>query len=133
MFLCFVIAWPISKLLDAILGEELANLYARGELKELVYLHGQAREDSEERLTKDEIMIIKGAMDMVWALPACQHLHVRDLTMEFLITATSLANSICCCGRRQKRLKRIWIFDLSWSLPPGCAQFREVIFIPYIQ
>jgi hypothetical protein len=75
MFLCFAISWPISKLLDAILGEESANLYARGELKELVYLHGQAREDSEERLTKDEIMIIKGAMDMVrgWHWAAIRH------------------------------------------------------------
>lgn len=56
MAICFVIAWPISKLLDYVLGHEKANLYARGELKELVYLHGQSgRADHAEQLTRDEV------------------------------------------------------------------------------
>ncbi len=74
----FIFAYPISKILDAIFGHNKGTYYRRAELKELVAIHEANDEEegeggggeggggvlSEHRLTKDEITIIKGALDM---------------------------------------------------------------------
>lgn len=96
MFLCFPLAWPISKLLDWLLGHKSGVYYKRAQLKEFVSYHAasafgngdggdpglKSEEDpeagstsssdesddgglpKEERLTNDEVMIIKGALDL---------------------------------------------------------------------
>lgn len=94
MFLTFPIAWPISKLLDWLLGHRSGVYYKRAQLKEFVSYHaasafgnsdqglkledpeagggstssGSESDDGglpkEERLTNDEVMIIKGALDL---------------------------------------------------------------------
>ena len=64
----FVLAYPLSVLLDMVFGKNHATYYRRAELKELVAIHGE--EDVDEKwvgkgdLNKDEITIIKGALDM---------------------------------------------------------------------
>ena len=61
MGLLFVIAWPISKLLDLLLGHSHATFFRRAELKELVDIHLKEDDESnEEPLTLDESRIIKG-------------------------------------------------------------------------
>ncbi|KAK3593210.1 hypothetical protein CHS0354_002738 [Potamilus streckersoni] len=69
MGLLFIIVWPVSKILDCILGKDHATFYRRAELKVLVDLHsdkvsqdGHCRHS--ELLTMDEVLIIKGALDM---------------------------------------------------------------------
>ncbi|XP_060601347.1 uncharacterized protein LOC132754699 [Ruditapes philippinarum] len=66
MGLFFVIAWPLSKLLDCMLGKDHDTFYRRAQLKVLVDLHGDPGEHlaHPESLSKDEVMIIKGALDM---------------------------------------------------------------------
>jgi len=75
VWFCIVISipvsYPISKLLDCILGKDHGTFFKRAELKELVEIHGgtsnegnQAGREKEEALTYDEIMIIKGAIDL---------------------------------------------------------------------
>lgn len=65
MFLLFIIAWPISKLLDCMLGTSHGVFFRRAELKELVNMHqNKNEEENEEPLSKDEAMIIKGALDL---------------------------------------------------------------------
>lgn len=98
MGLLFPLAWPISKILDFVLGHKSGVYYKRAQLKEFVSYHaasafeqhsegsgGEAKsgEDEEagegsssssdsddgglpkeERLTNDEVMIIKGALDL---------------------------------------------------------------------
>lgn len=68
MGLFFVVAYPISKLLDVLLGKGHGTYYRRAELKALVNLHGKSHIDRkghlQDVLTKDEIMIIQGALDM---------------------------------------------------------------------
>lgn len=94
MGLLFPIAWPISKLLDYVLGHKSGVYYKRAQLKEFVSYHaasafengdsagegksgdeeagettsGSDSDDGglpkEERLTNDEVMIIKGALDL---------------------------------------------------------------------
>eukprot|EP00762_Andalucia_godoyi_P003187 ANDGO_01047.mRNA.1 DUF21 domain-containing protein At2g14520 len=59
MVLAFPISWPLSKLLDMILGKSHAGFFRRAEFKELVRLHGQ-----ENKLTGDEVSIIRGALEL---------------------------------------------------------------------
>nr|CAG4710183.1 unnamed protein product [Naegleria fowleri] len=58
----FVIAWPISKVLDWMLGSGHGTLYQRTELKELVNIHSQTS-DQRYHLTEHEAKILGGALD----------------------------------------------------------------------
>jgi len=66
--LLFVVAWPIAKLLDMVLGKEHGTFFRRAELKELVHLHaedgGGGNSQTGEPLTDDEVRIIRGAIDL---------------------------------------------------------------------
>ena len=70
--LLFIIAWPISKVLDVVLGEDHGTYYKRTELKELLGLHskkshierGENHNIDENWLTDEEVIVIKGALDM---------------------------------------------------------------------
>lgn len=64
MLLLFVIAWPISKLLDYLLGHEHSTFFRRAELRELVDLHRESTDANEDPLRDDEVMIIQGALEM---------------------------------------------------------------------
>ena len=64
MGLFFVIAWPLSKLLDCLLGSEHSTFFRRAELKALVGLHGPddeytAGNHDNGPLSIDEVLIIK--------------------------------------------------------------------------
>ncbi|KAL2535623.1 protein of unknown function-containing protein [Forsythia ovata] len=62
MIICCPIAYPIGKILDAILGHHDA-LFRRPQLKALVSIHGQEAGKGGE-LTHDETTIISGALDL---------------------------------------------------------------------
>lgn len=59
MFVTAPLSYPISKVLDYILGEEIGNVYNRERLKELVRVTTDLA-----NLDKDEVNIISGALDM---------------------------------------------------------------------
>ncbi|OWM82076.1 hypothetical protein CDL15_Pgr001650 [Punica granatum] len=61
--ICFPIAYPISKLLDFLLGAGHEALFRRAELKTLVDLHGDEAGKGGE-LTRDETTIIAGALEL---------------------------------------------------------------------
>ncbi|TMX04954.1 DUF21 domain-containing protein At4g33700 isoform X1 [Solanum lycopersicum] len=61
--ICFPIAYPISKLLDFLLGHGNRALFRRAELKTLVNLHGNEAGKGGE-LTHDETTIIAGALEL---------------------------------------------------------------------
>ncbi|KAJ9696240.1 hypothetical protein PVL29_008468 [Vitis rotundifolia] len=62
MIICYPIAFPIGKVLDAVLGHNDA-LFRRAQLKALVSIHGQEAGKGGE-LTHDETTIISGALDL---------------------------------------------------------------------
>eukprot|EP00043_Microstomoeca_roanoka_P004492 m.50054 g.50054 ORF g.50054 m.50054 type:complete len:430 (+) comp12518_c0_seq1:95-1384(+) len=64
MIIAFPVAWPLSKLLDLILGEQHSAFFRRAELGVLVDIHGKDDADNEEPLTREEIAVIQGALDL---------------------------------------------------------------------
>jgi len=64
MILLLPITWPISKVLDWLLGTAHGTFFRRTELKELVALHGIKGEENSDPLTRHEIAIIKGVLEM---------------------------------------------------------------------
>lgn len=62
MIICYPLAYPISKMLDLVLGHNDA-LFRRAQLKALVSIHGQEAGKGGE-LTHDETTIISGALDL---------------------------------------------------------------------
>ncbi|KAM3745230.1 hypothetical protein ACB098_06G110500 [Castanea mollissima] len=63
VWICFPVAYPISKLLDRFLGKHHDALYRRAELKTLVDFHSNEPGKGGE-LTRDETMIIAGALEL---------------------------------------------------------------------
>lgn len=63
VWICFPVAYPISKLLDYLLGNGHRALFRRAELKTLVNLHGNEAGKGGE-LTHDETTIIAGALEL---------------------------------------------------------------------
>ncbi|XP_030523309.1 DUF21 domain-containing protein At2g14520-like isoform X1 [Rhodamnia argentea] len=63
VWICFPIAYPISKLLDFLLGHGHVALFRRAELKTLVDFHGNEAGKGGE-LTHDETTIIAGALEL---------------------------------------------------------------------
>jgi metal transporter CNNM len=63
MLICYPIAYPISKVLDCILGHNESALFRRAQLKALVSIHGQEAGKGGE-LSHDETTIISGALDL---------------------------------------------------------------------
>ncbi|KAH9694905.1 DUF21 domain-containing protein [Citrus sinensis] len=63
VWICYPVAFPISKLLDVLLGHGRVALFRRAELKTLVNLHGNEAGKGGE-LTHDETTIIAGALEL---------------------------------------------------------------------
>ncbi|KAL8136548.1 hypothetical protein V2J09_002549 [Rumex salicifolius] len=63
VWICFPVAYPISKLLDYLLGKGHVALFRRAELKTLVNFHGNEAGKGGE-LTHDETTIIAGALEL---------------------------------------------------------------------
>jgi len=63
MWLTYIIAYPIAKLLDKVLGENHGIIYRRAELKELINYHGSSTKHGGDLVT-DSVTIIRGALDL---------------------------------------------------------------------
>eukprot|EP00201_Polytomella_parva_P000993 CAMPEP_0175072880 /NCGR_PEP_ID=MMETSP0052_2-20121109/20189_1 /TAXON_ID=51329 ORGANISM="Polytomella parva, Strain SAG 63-3" /NCGR_SAMPLE_ID=MMETSP0052_2 /ASSEMBLY_ACC=CAM_ASM_000194 /LENGTH=340 /DNA_ID=CAMNT_0016340501 /DNA_START=380 /DNA_END=1399 /DNA_ORIENTATION=- len=63
MLICFPLAFPIGRLLDYLLGQEHTPLFRRTQLKALVNVHS-VETGLGGKLTKDEINVITGALDL---------------------------------------------------------------------
>lgn len=63
IYLMFVVAWPVAKLLDLILGENHGMVYRRAELKELIDFHSKQAQHGGD-LSIDAVTIMRGALDL---------------------------------------------------------------------
>lgn len=59
----FIVAWPVAKLLDLILGENHGMVYRRAELKELIDFHSKQAQHGGD-LSIDAVTIMRGALDL---------------------------------------------------------------------
>ncbi|MCK4649824.1 DUF21 domain-containing protein [Candidatus Pacearchaeota archaeon] len=59
IFILYPICWPIAKVLDKILGEEMPTIWSRHELEEIIRLH---EDSSKSSIDSDEEKIILGAL-----------------------------------------------------------------------
>ncbi len=59
IFILFPICWPISFILDKVLGEEMATIYSKKELIKIVKEHGGSKDSA---IDADEERIIEGAL-----------------------------------------------------------------------
>ncbi|EIE23447.1 DUF21-domain-containing protein [Coccomyxa subellipsoidea C-169] len=64
IFAVGIISYPISKVLDYLLGSEHGALFRRGQLKALVDIHSEVDGIGGGYLSAEEINIIRGALDM---------------------------------------------------------------------
>ncbi|KMZ75445.1 CBS domain-containing protein, putative, expressed [Zostera marina] len=87
--ICFPVAYPISKLLDYLLGHGHMALFRRAELKTLVDLHGNEAGKGGE-LTHDETTIIAGALELT-EKKACDAM--TPISETFAIDINSKLNS----------------------------------------
>jgi len=105
----FPITWPISILLDKLLGKEHRTIFRRAELKELVRLHGteSGNNDENEALSKDEISLIKEAIDLrnksVISL-------MKPLKEVFMLSISAKMNANILHSILDSRLSRIPIY-----------------------
>lgn len=76
MLITSPLAWPVSKLLDCILGEEIGNVYNRERLKELVFVTKDLND-----LDKDEVNIISGALELRKKTVGDVMTHIEDAFM----------------------------------------------------
>ncbi|EIE24396.1 DUF21-domain-containing protein [Coccomyxa subellipsoidea C-169] len=64
MLLLSPIAWPLSYILDKVLGHEVGNIYTRSELKHLIQIHVENPQHQEESgLTVEDHQLLSGALD----------------------------------------------------------------------
>ncbi|GBG66629.1 hypothetical protein CBR_g66765 [Chara braunii] len=63
MMVCYVVAYPLGKVLDWMLGDGTSALFRRAQLKALVSIHSREAGKGGE-LTHDETTIISGALDL---------------------------------------------------------------------
>ncbi|CAG9857857.1 unnamed protein product [Phyllotreta striolata] len=76
MLLTFPLAYPVAKILDYILGEEIGSVYNRERLKELIKVTTGNNE-----LDKDEVNIISGALELCKKSVADVMTRIEDVFM----------------------------------------------------
>ncbi|KDQ13557.1 hypothetical protein BOTBODRAFT_33567 [Botryobasidium botryosum FD-172 SS1] len=62
IYLLFVVAWPVAKVLEFVLGPHHGIIYRRGELKELINMHSAVGIHGGD-LQSDTVAIVGGALD----------------------------------------------------------------------
>jgi len=122
---CFVVTWPISKVLDYVLGGEVSADYTKGELRALVKMNVEDPKRREEcGLTEDDGRILAGALqfkdalvdsamtpiDSVLALPETSVLD--KLTMERILKSGHTRIPVTAEGNDERVVGVLYAKDL---------------------
>ncbi|KAJ8314471.1 hypothetical protein KUTeg_006621 [Tegillarca granosa] len=118
MAIFFIISWPLSKVLDCVLGEDHTTFYRRAQLKVLVDLHGpnsvpnlatqDSVEENADHLTIDEVLIIKGALDMKNKTVKDAMLPIDDV---YMLRADAVLDKKTMCSILQQAHSRVPVYE----------------------
>ena len=133
MVITFVLSYPISKVLDLILGEEISGVYNKRQLLEMLKL-----QDEFNDLEKDEVGIISGALnykskavqDVMTPINDCFLLD-EDAILDFK-TMTQVIKSgysriPVYSGERSNVVALLYVKDLAFVDPDDCIPLLSVI------
>jgi metal transporter CNNM len=111
IFVFYPISWPIARLLDKALGQELATIYSKQELMKIVEEHGGANESD---VDTDEEKIIKGALTF------------SDKTVGDIMTPRTVVTSIESTKKIDEKLLDVFR-ESSFSRIPVYKENRDNI------
>ncbi|KNC49987.1 metal transporter CNNM4 [Thecamonas trahens ATCC 50062] len=84
MFLMAPLAWPISKVLDRVLGHEVGTIYTKTQLKQLMLIHARERDSD---LTSADHKLLSGVLD--FSRKSIRHV-MTPIAKAFSISADAL-------------------------------------------
>ncbi|XP_038071020.1 metal transporter CNNM2-like isoform X2 [Patiria miniata] len=133
MVVTFPVAYPISKILDFILGKEIGNVYDRERLVELIKVT-----DEYTDLQKEEVDIISGALELKRTPVKCVMTPLDDCYMldeEAVLdfnTVTDIMNKgftriPVYAGTRDNIVALLFVKDLAFVDPDDCTPLKTVI------
>ena len=119
----WIIAYPIARLLDWILGSKHGITYRRAELKELVAMHG---EDQAGPLNQDEVSILRAVLELrdksvKNVMTTLEHVYMLPLEAKLdKDTMTSVCADACfdCSQNDSDTCKTV--ADPSWPFSRTC-------------
>ncbi|XP_066278497.1 metal transporter CNNM4-like isoform X2 [Branchiostoma lanceolatum] len=133
MFLTLPVAYPISKLLDWILGQEIGTVYSREKLLELMKMQHQFQE-----IEKHEINIISGALelrqktvtDIMTPSEQCFMLDMEailDFDTMSMIMKQGFTRIPVYEGERDNITALLFVKDLAFVDPDDCTPLKTII------
>ncbi|XP_033124614.1 metal transporter CNNM2-like, partial [Anneissia japonica] len=133
MVFTFPISYPISKLLDFLLGQEIGNIYNRERLLELLRVTDEFND-----LQKDEVDIISGALklkgksvhNIMTPLEDCYMLEdeaVLDFSTVTEIMNKGFTRIPVFSGTRENICGILFVKDLAFVDPDDCTPLKTVL------
>lgn len=121
IFLMYPIAYPLSLVLDKLLGEELQTLWSKKEIKEIIKDHGKG-EDAD--LDKDEERILLGALSFS---EATVKKIMTPKTVLYSLNKNTILNEAKLLEIRDKGFTRIPVFDIRDDNIVGALNAKDLI------
>lgn len=133
MILTFPLSFPVSKLLDCILGKELGNVYNKQQLLEMLKLQSEYND-----LEQDEVGIISGALkyksktvaEVMTQLEDCFLLDeeaILDFQTMSSIIRTGYSRIPIYSNERSNIVALLFVKDLAFVDPDDCIPLLSVI------
>ncbi|GFN84652.1 metal transporter cnnm2 [Plakobranchus ocellatus] len=125
----FIVAYPFSKLLDWFLGTDHGTFYRRGQLKALIDIHGEESQGEghssrQDALSKDEVLIIKGCLDMKSKQAKDAML---DIDKTYMLSVNAQLDNETMTHIIQNGHSRIPVYDLDRTNIVGCLLTKTLI------
>ncbi|XP_042296276.1 metal transporter CNNM4-like [Sceloporus undulatus] len=132
MLLTFPLAYPISKILDCVLGKEMGTIYNRDKLREMLRLTQPYLD-----LLNEELNIIQGALEMTTKTVECVMTPLQDcflVSSDAILdfdTITEIMESgytrIPIYGRdRSDIVDMLYVKDLAFVDPDDCTPLKTI-------
>ncbi|XP_066921976.1 metal transporter CNNM2-like [Clytia hemisphaerica] len=133
MILTFPLSFPISKLLDCILGKEIGNVYSKKQLLELLNIQNEFND-----LEQDEVGIISGALkykdktvsEVMTAIDDCFLLDeeaILDFKTMSSIVKSGYSRIPVYSGERHNLVAVLFVKDLAFVDPDDCIPLLSVL------